>query len=221
MKIYCYSNMEMIHLKKTSAFYKEHSHTSVFVFNLVLNGIVSVIDNGGIRECSKGEIFIVRPFVSHSIEVKNAEMISFCLMKGSYDFEKEFSRFWEKCSCVNSVFTLARKSSFLAVIRCFCACKGMPLRAENIFLHSGEISENFISKYHFIRKFKKHVGMTPHKYQLKSRIKKAKRLMLEGSALTNIALDVGFYDQSHFNKCFKEVVGVTPKEYRRNVIIFK
>ena len=35
----------------------------------------------------------------------------------------------------------------------------------------------FVSKYHFIRRFKAEVGLTPHQFQLQNRIRKAQRLM--------------------------------------------
>jgi AraC-like DNA-binding protein len=71
------------------------------------------------------------------------------------------------------------------------------------------------SKYHFIRMFKRAVGLTPHRFQLQNRIRKAQRLIEDGMSLTDIAFVTGFFDQSHFIKCFKKTVGITPSEYKQ------
>lgn len=47
----------------------------------------------------------------------------------------------------------------------------------------------FISKYHFIRKFKAEVGLTPHQFQLQNRIRKAQRLMKYPAALLRCKFD--------------------------------
>jgi len=69
------------------------------------------------------------------------------------------------------------------------------------------------SKYHFERKFKKDVGLSPHDYQIQAKIKYAKYLLINKMPITKVAADLGFTDQSHFNRCFKKHVGLTPKQY--------
>ena len=71
----------------------------------------------------------------------------------------------------------------------------------------------FISKYHFIREFKKNIGITPHKFQIQNRIRMAQNMLRKGENINKVALDTGFYDQSHFIKYFKKIVGITPIEY--------
>jgi AraC-like DNA-binding protein len=69
-----------------------------------------------------------------------------------------------------------------------------------------------LSKYHFLRVFKKNIGLTPHQYILTQRIHKAKSLALSGEKLSEIAQSVGFNDQSHFIKNFRKIYGYSPKE---------
>ena len=71
----------------------------------------------------------------------------------------------------------------------------------------------YISQYHFIRSFKKQIGLTPHQFKMQNRIRKAQRLLRENKAITEVALIMGFCDQSHFNKWFKRIVGITPSQY--------
>jgi len=76
-------------------------------------------------------------------------------------------------------------------------------------------SRIFLSKYHFIRLFKKEVGYTPHEYILMSRINAAMlALKTSSSSIRDIALDYGFASESSFCTTFKRFVGMTPLTYR-------
>ncbi|GKH55809.1 hypothetical protein CE91St58_31940 [Lachnospiraceae bacterium] len=78
----------------------------------------------------------------------------------------------------------------------------------------------FTSKYHFIRSFKKEVGLTPHQFQIQNRIRKAQRLMNRTKTITEVALNTGFCDQSHFIKQFEKMVGLTPTAYKMSCNVF-
>ncbi|WP_366657264.1 AraC family transcriptional regulator [Fodinicurvata sp. EGI_FJ10296] len=71
-----------------------------------------------------------------------------------------------------------------------------------------------LTRYHLIRAFKAHVGLTPHAYLLDLRVRTARRLLRHGADLADAATACGFYDQSHLNRAFKARVGVTPGRYR-------
>ncbi len=91
----------------------------------------------------------------------------------------------------------------------------------NISLDELAINLN-ISKYHYLRVFKSHTGITPHQYILNKRIQKAKELILKGTPLNEIAIEVGFSDQSHFIRSFKKIYGYLPKELKEksNFILY-
>jgi AraC-like DNA-binding protein len=72
-----------------------------------------------------------------------------------------------------------------------------------------------LSRYHFLRAFRREVGVTPHAYLTSRRIAAAKQLLAGEAALSEVALACGFYDQSHFSRSFKGTTGVTPGQYRR------
>lgn len=78
----------------------------------------------------------------------------------------------------------------------------------------------FTSKYHFIRSFKKEVGLTPHQFQIQNRIRKAQRLLNRTETITEVALNTGFCDQSHFIKQFEKMVGLTPTAYKMSCDVF-
>ena len=78
-----------------------------------------------------------------------------------------------------------------------------------------------ISSYHMIRKFASENGLTPHKFQLQCRIRKAQELLESGMKVVDVAAAVGFCDQSHLCRVFKRQVGISPEEYIRSAILSK
>lgn len=71
-----------------------------------------------------------------------------------------------------------------------------------------------ISPYHFTRQFKKSTALPPHQYIIRTRVERAKKLLLQGNlAIAQIAYIVGFSHQSHLNRHFKRLVGVTPRVF--------
>ncbi|NCD12445.1 MAG: AraC family transcriptional regulator [Epsilonproteobacteria bacterium] len=68
-----------------------------------------------------------------------------------------------------------------------------------------------ISKYHFLRLFKNHIGLSPHQYIMAERTYKAKTLILKGESLSLAGLHAGFSDQSHFIRSFRKIYGYSPK----------
>lgn len=72
------------------------------------------------------------------------------------------------------------------------------------------------SPYHFLRVFRKAVGLTPHAYLTQLRVDAARRRLSEGQPLAQIAADTGFVDQSHFTRSFKRITGVTPGQYAQH-----
>lgn len=73
-----------------------------------------------------------------------------------------------------------------------------------------------ISPYHFLRLFKKSLGITPHQYILQQRIERAKYLLKSSNLdISEIAIRVGFCDASHLNRCFKNSLGMTPSQWRQ------
>ena len=70
-----------------------------------------------------------------------------------------------------------------------------------------------LSKYHFVRCFKKATGLAPLQYHMQLRLIEARRRLRIGRHPRDVALDLGFYDQSHFITAYRRVHGVTPQCY--------
>ena len=72
-----------------------------------------------------------------------------------------------------------------------------------------------LSRYYFLRAFKRVTGITPHQWVLRTRLRHAaERLATSQEPVTEIALDVGFDDLSNFIRSFRSEFGVSPSRYR-------
>ena len=72
-----------------------------------------------------------------------------------------------------------------------------------------------LSRFHFLRTFERLVGVTPHRYILRARLREAAmRLEAESTGILDIALDCGFSDQSNFSRAFRAEFGASPRVYR-------
>ncbi|MGL4820836.1 MAG: AraC family ligand binding domain-containing protein [Bacilli bacterium] len=71
-----------------------------------------------------------------------------------------------------------------------------------------------LNKYTLLRQFTRQMGVTPYQYLETIRIGYAKKLLEQGVAPIEAALQSGFTDQSHFTRFFKNFIGLTPKQYQ-------
>jgi AraC family transcriptional regulator len=73
-----------------------------------------------------------------------------------------------------------------------------------------------LSAFHFLRLFSKVTGVTPHQYLVRTRLRRAARLLSqEDLSITAVALDCGFADLSNFVRTFRRAAGVSPGRFRK------
>ena len=73
-----------------------------------------------------------------------------------------------------------------------------------------------MSRYHFLRSFKAHVGTTPYTYLQQVRLRTAASLLQASSrSITEIALACGFTSASRFSAAFRRFYQYSPSMYRR------
>lgn len=72
-----------------------------------------------------------------------------------------------------------------------------------------------LSKFHFVRKFRKETGITPVNFLRRLRIVRAMKLLI-GSDYTigRIAQEVGYSDRATFSRAFLRTAGTQPSLYR-------
>jgi AraC family transcriptional regulator len=78
-------------------------------------------------------------------------------------------------------------------------------------------AEAGLSSFHFLRLFSRVLGVTPHQYLVRSRLRHAARLLADDRErpVTEVALDVGFADLSNFVRTFHRAAGVSPGAFRK------
>jgi len=80
----------------------------------------------------------------------------------------------------------------------------------------GAANEAGLSAFHFLRVFSSVLGVTPHQYLIRSRLRRAARLLAdEACSISDIAFDVGFGDLSNFVRTFRRAAGVSPRRFRQ------
>ncbi len=73
-----------------------------------------------------------------------------------------------------------------------------------------------LSTFHFVREFKRTIGLSPHAYVIRCRIEEARRLLRATRLpIAEVALRVGFGSQSSLTSAFRRFTGLTPAVFRR------
>ena len=188
------TGIEVVSMENVATSYPPHTHTGHYVFGIVTDGSIAIKIGDEIRQCKAGEYFSICPDVRHSIEPisDTYSIISTCIPAHN-DIKRE-----------------------LDII------KNEIIGNPEMELSVAEMSQKVnISSYHLIRKFSSENGLTPHKFQMQCRIRKAQELLREGYRVIEVSQMVGFSDQSHLDRVFKKQVGITPEEYIKSAILSK
>jgi AraC-like DNA-binding protein len=72
----------------------------------------------------------------------------------------------------------------------------------------------FMSRFHFVRIFKRVYGLSPRQYLRDLRINKGKELLKQGRGISEVCFDVGYDSLPTFCNVFKKATGLSPKEYQ-------
>ncbi|CDF81814.1 hypothetical protein PKB_0436 [Pseudomonas knackmussii B13] len=72
-----------------------------------------------------------------------------------------------------------------------------------------------VSKFHLLRAFKQHTGMSPRQWAMQLRTRRALALLRDGHSVGHAAHALGFADQSHLTRHFHAAYGVSPGRYQR------
>ena len=77
-------------------------------------------------------------------------------------------------------------------------------------------ARTYMSEYHFIRVFSREVGLTPHAYITRMRVRTAEYMLVNGSAdISDISKKCGFSSTTVMGAAFRRLVGMSPTQYRQ------
>ena len=225
--------IEFVIIEDKRLCFDEHCHVSNIVLTAVLDGTAELCLNGVTAAACKDDVFCIMPYENHSLRSSQpVSTLTMCISKQLALYPRE--RFAEVVSAAVNGMTDKGLPPHLAEIfigKAIAAYSAYSERRENddpmLLSERQNIEEHpelpdsldesgkkvFMSKYHFIRRFRGVSGLTPHKFRVQNRVRKAQRCLAEGGTIAEAALMSGFYDQSHFDRYFKKIVGVSPKDY--------
>ena len=105
---------------------------------------------------------------------------------------------------------LNAEARLMRAVRAIEATHAAQLTLGGMARHAG------LSPYHFLRTFKSVMGVTPHQYVLRARLRgAASRLAAGDDQVLDVALDSGFGDVSNFNRAFRAEFGMNPRALRQ------
>ena len=233
---YLNTGIELVISENSLHSYPLHNHISVFIIGMVLNGEVKLKIADKSYNYKLRQIFIIPPYISHGIEAeKSYSLLSICINKnllreeGITGIQRILNLILENIMeskkidreeidlLLNSLKILEKYTNIDEDRELEKVKKYLEIFPENILTIDEMADIAFSSKFNFIRKFKKSIGLTPHQFQIQNRIRKAQKLLEKLSITTEVALNTGFYDQSHFIRNFKKIVKMTPLEYRSSI----
>ena len=232
-RFFRFEYIEFVIIQERKIDFKEHCHAFDYVLTYICNGKVFLKTDIS-SEINQNDIFVVTPYQNHSLHSDQpVTMISMCIKKELFQlsksiFESEISKASDILdhsikdlffrTALNTYFnTVDSFEGEYSVINSRLYIESFPENEYNVDYYA---DMSYMSKYHYIRIFRKYAGLTPHKFIIQNRIRKAQQILINGGSITDAALSSGFYDQSHFDKCFKKIVGISPKEYINSVSNF-
>jgi AraC-like DNA-binding protein len=95
------------------------------------------------------------------------------------------------------------------------ACRILQERLDGSIQLNDLASQVGVSRYHFIRVFRRATGLVPSAYLRQLRLGKARSLICEGSSPGYAAAAAGFADQAHLTREFQRIFGTTPGKLAR------
>lgn len=75
-------------------------------------------------------------------------------------------------------------------------------------------STAFMSRFHYVRIFKRVYGLSPRQYLKNLRINRGKELLKQDLSITQVCIEVGYDSLPTFCNAFKKGTGYSPKEYQ-------
>jgi len=199
------SNIEFVFSTNCELSFPEHNHISTYTIGLITDGSIKLKRKNRILKCEKDYYFIIPPYEPHAIiaDGEKYTMISICIKKDfvlEYDLESALPILLDLADSLIIKNIISREHLqiisdavdmlFLSIISEYDGDESIQ-KAQRILeqmpqeeINLDELCQSvFMSKYHFIRKFKRNIGLTPHHFQFQNRIRQAQHLLTQDDNL--------------------------------------
>ena len=219
--------------------YKKHFHDT-YSISLITSGECKIEIENSIYLFKEGDIRVINPYEIHQIFKSSWEHINFifssyCLHTILKDnFTYKFNNFINDNTLAKKLLNADTNDTFKIVKYMVQNHLKDKIKSKNFSLDEDKLQKAItyiyqnanrqdisldeiasyvgISKYHFIREFKKRFNITPYRYIQNIKINNAKKMMRYHLPLSHIALECGFVDQSHLINSYKKFYGHTPSK---------
>ncbi len=220
--------------------FSSHNHAQHYIISLCIKGSVAATLENESLLLQENDFFAVPPFMPHAVSLTHTSiLVSLCIDKSfiedyssqkgteilemlllSPKIQKRITKpqtelLLQAVSYVYELHDTHREVNGPAAME-----NDMLILCDRLMNHCSDslsldclAKDLYLSKYYLIRKCKRNLGLTPHKFHLQNRIRKAQTLLFTNKSVTEACMDTGFYDQSHFDRAFKNIVGISPTEY--------
>jgi AraC-like DNA-binding protein len=206
--------------------YPWHFHARSWTFALVRSGSVVLSTLRGVFPLCRGQTFVIPPFAPHKLSLTPQSSLAVLCARDpsavSSRAIRELIARSEECDADAALWLNKLGADFALTVRKPRVEEVSPAAAARDLLASRSderFSVEELAKYvgyapsHFLRAFKKEIGMTPHAFQIVCRVSRARLLLRSDAAIAEAAASSGFFDQSHLHKAFKLHHGLTPREF--------
>lgn len=239
LNYYCIKkfDIEVIYTRKSKVAYEKHNHISTYITGVVIEGNIKLKKSNHEINVGKDDLFLIKPYEPHAINADDEYSLLSIVLPIEFLKNNELKKAVEIInSCLNELSNLLvlnlktiekinytlktvykdrlnkNFSNAIAIgVASFINCPEEEITLDQL----AKITK--FDKYYYLRMFNRQVGLTPHRFQMQNRIRKAQRLLENNISITEVALLTGFYDQSHFIRKFKRVVGINPRTYRNSI----
>jgi len=224
-------DIELILTQGQARIYPRHMHMRHWTAGLVRCGSVSLATDTGVHRLHAGQHYCICPYEPHSLSVAPKSSLLVVCFDGSRAMPLNCAPFVRKHekAWLDTVVSACNGSVYPHVLRANSPAARDSLFARSILEVLRLVMENpaeafpvvqmtayaGYSRWHFLRAFKKVMGMTPHAFQLLCRLRLVRSLLRSDTASSAAAVSAGFSDQSHMHKVFKRHHGMSPGEFRR------
>ncbi|MDO4316112.1 MAG: AraC family transcriptional regulator [Oscillospiraceae bacterium] len=226
--------LELFFCRDSRISYPRHTHAAHAAIGLILSGAL-LLDRAGAKTlCSAGSSFAIPPNTVHSFSASGPyTLLTVCIGRELLQRRESAAQALRDAIRPPALSGLLPPEGLFRLERALADLYGdlselpeaapelAPIQAllemsPELSLSIRQLSRQaFCSPYHLIRRFQLRTGLSPHSFQLQSRVRKAQRLLGQTRTIAEAAQAAGFFDQSHLDRCFRRQVGITPSEYLR------
>lgn len=211
---FCIKNdgLELLVVRNATFAIGLHNHVSSYLVQLVAGGILEVQRPGRRELMRREDIFSLTPYEVHAISAKVPCDLVTLVLPAKFLAE----------NTLGCVLAKARR-----VIEKLPDIFDMPgsfwrILYQVVFLYhrrslDGSQDEIELAVRDYIDHPEARAPLTPHRFRIQNRIRKARRLLEQNVPEVEAALQMGFYDQSHFIHMFKKFTGISPAEYKKSL----